>query len=174
MEVPTALNITPLNAPHRELDYLPLIDEDFQIQDLGFDESPRLSFCRCRDEFSKGQDLIGLWESNLPRYLIPSVHIFPEIIHYCHANYDPARRAVIAPNQSVLFPITPQAINAMLNFESDQELAPLSMEGLIEKTRQLTPKKLKSMYQYFMLPEHQPKGSPPYGFTISIHWEGSL
>ena len=164
MEVPAALNITPLNAPHRELEYLPLIDEDFQIKDLHFDESPRLSYCRCRDEYSKGQDLIGLWESNLPRYLIPSVLIFPEIIHYCHANYDPAQRAVLAPDQSVLFPITPQAINAMLHFEPDQELAPLSMEGLIEKTRQLTPEKLKSMCQHFMLPEHQPKGSPPYGF----------
>jgi len=135
MEAPTALNVTPLNAPHRDLDYLPLIDEDFQIQDLHFDESPRLSFCRCRDEYSKGQDLIGLWESNLPRYFIPTVHIFPEIIHYCHANYDPAQRAVLAPDRSVLFPITPQSINAMLCFEPEQELAPLSMEGLIEKTR---------------------------------------
>jgi len=101
MEVPAALNITPLNAPHRELDYLPLIDEDFQMKDLHFDESPLLSFCRCRDEYSKGQDLIGLWESNFPRYLIPSVLIFPEIIHYCHANYDPNKKAVLSPSQSV-------------------------------------------------------------------------
>ena len=61
MEAPAALNIAPLNAPHRELDYLPLIDEDFQIKDLVFDESPLLSYFRCRDEYSKGQDLIGLW-----------------------------------------------------------------------------------------------------------------
>ena len=164
MEAPTTLNITPLNAPHRELEYLPLVDKDFQIKDLHFDESPLLSYCRCRDEYSKGQDLIGLWESNLPRYLIPLVISFPEIIHYCHSNYDPTQRAVISPDQSVLFHITPQAINAMLHFEPDQELAPLSMEELIEKTRQLTPEKLKSMCQNFMLPEHQPKGSPPYGF----------
>ena len=52
----------------------------------------------------------------------------------------------------------------MLHFEPDQELAPLSMEELIEKSNQLTPEKLKSICQIFMLPEHQPKGLPPYGF----------
>ena len=117
MEAPAALNVTPLNAPHRELEYLPLVDKDFQIKDLVFDESPLRSYCRCRDDFSKGLDVIGLWESNFPRYLIPSVLIFPEIIHYCHSNYDPTQRAVMSPDQSVLFPITPQAINAMLHFE---------------------------------------------------------
>jgi len=34
MEGPVALNITPLNAPHKELEYLPLADRDYQIQDL--------------------------------------------------------------------------------------------------------------------------------------------
>ena len=107
MEAPAALNVTPLNAPHRELEYFPLVDKDFQIKDLHFDEIPLLSFCRCRDDYSKGQDVIGLWESNLPRYLISSVINFPEIIHYCHSSYDPTQRAVISPDQNVLFPITP-------------------------------------------------------------------
>ena len=40
MEIPVALNITPLNAPHRELEYLPLVDKDFQIKDLVFSENP--------------------------------------------------------------------------------------------------------------------------------------
>ena len=46
MEAPTALKVTPLNAPHRELEYLPLVDKDFQIKDLCFDESPLLSYFR--------------------------------------------------------------------------------------------------------------------------------
>jgi hypothetical protein len=142
MEVSAALNITPLNAPHRELEYLPLIDEDFQIKDLHFDESPLLSYCRCRDEYSKGHDLIGLWESNLPRYLIPSVIYFPEIIHYCHSNYDLTQRAVISPDQSVLFPITPQAINVMLHFEPGQNLTPLSIGELLEKSTRLSPEEV--------------------------------
>ena len=108
MEAPAALNVTPLNAPHRELEYFPLVDKDFQIKDLVFDESPLLSYCRCRDDYSKGLDVIGLWESNLPRYLIPSVLIFPEIIHYCHSNYDPTQRSVMSPDQSVLSPLLPK------------------------------------------------------------------
>ena len=133
------LNITPLNAPHRELEYFPLVDKDFQIKDLVFSESPLQIYCHCRDNYSKGLDTIGLWKSNLPRYLLPSVHIFPEIIHYCHANYDPNQRAVLSPNQNILFPITAQSINKMLHFEPGQDLTPLLMEEILEKATQLSP-----------------------------------
>ena len=40
MEVPFALNVTPLSAPHKDLDYLPLADMDFQVKDLGLNENP--------------------------------------------------------------------------------------------------------------------------------------
>ena len=40
MEVPVALNVAPLNAPHRDLDYLPLTDRDFQIKDLVLSDNP--------------------------------------------------------------------------------------------------------------------------------------
>ena len=98
MEAPVALNVAPLNAPHRELDYLALVDRDFQIKDLSFSDSPLRIFFRCRDNYLNGLDTIGLWESNLPRYLFPSVHIFPEIVHFFHANYDPNQRLVLSPN----------------------------------------------------------------------------
>ena len=84
-----ALNIASLNAPHRDLDYLPLADRYFQVKDLVLNENPLRIFCHCRDNYLNGSDIFGLWESNLPIYLLPSVHIFPKIIHYCHANYDP-------------------------------------------------------------------------------------
>jgi len=29
METPVALSVAPLNAPHKDLDYLPLADKDF-------------------------------------------------------------------------------------------------------------------------------------------------
>ena len=71
----------------------------------------------------------------------------------------------MTPDQSIFFPITPQAINTMLHFEPDQNLTPLSMEELLEKSTQLSQEKLKCICQTFMLPEHQPKGPPPYGFA---------
>ena len=154
MEFPVALNVTPLNAPHRELEYLPLVDRDFQIKDLVFSESPLKIYFRCRENFSKGLDTIGLRKSNRPRYLLPSVHIFPEIIHQCHACYDPNLKAVLAPDQSILFPITAQSINTMLHFEPGHDLTPLSIGELLEKSTKLSPETLKIICETLMLPEH--------------------
>ena len=166
MEVPVALNVVPINAPHKDLDYLPLADMDFQIKDLRLSENPLRIFCRCRDNYLNGSDIFGLWESNLPMYLLPSVHIFPELIHYCSAKYDPNQRAVLSPSQNVLFPITAQSINEMLQFQPGQALTPLSMVELLEKSTKLSHEELNRLCQTFMLPEHQPKNPPPYGYTF--------
>ena len=49
MEVPVTLNVVPINAPHKDLDYLPLADMDFQIKDLLLSENPLRIFHRFRD-----------------------------------------------------------------------------------------------------------------------------
>ena len=76
MEVHVALNVAPLNAPHRDLDYLSLLNKYFQIKDLVFSENPLRIHCRCRDNYLNGSDIIGLWESGLPRYLFPQSKSF--------------------------------------------------------------------------------------------------
>ena len=170
MEVPVALNFMPVKSPHKDLDYLPLADMDFQIKDLLLSENPLRIFFRCRDNYLNGSNIFGLWESNLPMYLLPSVHIFPELIHYCHANYEPDQRAVLSPSQSVLFPITAQSINEMLQFQFGQALTPLSMAKLLEKSTNLSHEELNRLCQTFMLPEHQPKIHPPYGYIFLLMW----
>lgn len=45
MEAPVALNIAPLNATHKDLEWLPLADRDFKIQDLIGNENHLQSFC---------------------------------------------------------------------------------------------------------------------------------
>ena len=138
MEVPVALNIAPLNAPHKDLDYLPLVDRDFQIKDLILNENPLRIFFQCRDSYLNSSDIFGIWESNIPMYLLASVHIFPEIIYHCHANYDPNQRAVMSPSQTVLFSINSLSINEMLQFQPGQALTPLSMGALLEKSTNLS------------------------------------
>ena len=128
-----ALSVAPLNAPHKDLDYLPLVDRDFQINDLITDENHLTAFFQSRDNYLNGSDILGQWESNLPMYFLPSVHVFPEIIHHCHASYDPNRREVMSPSQTILFPITTESINEMLQFHPSQALTPLSMGDLLEK-----------------------------------------
>ena len=97
METPVALNVAPITTPHRDLDYLPLADRDFQIKDLITDKDHLKVFCQCRDNHLNGYDAIGQWESNLPMYFLPFVHVFIDIIHQCHANYDPNLRVVMFP-----------------------------------------------------------------------------
>ena len=99
-------------------------------------------------------------------YFLPSVHVFPEIIYHCHANYDPNQRAVMSPSQTIIFSITTESINEMLQFHPGQALTPLSMGYLLEKSRKLSQDELNLLCQTFMLQEHQPKGPPPYGHTF--------
>ena len=117
MEAPVALNVAPLNAPHKELEWMPLANRDFQIKDM-MGEKPHLqAFCEVRNSYRSNTDVLGIWESNMPIYYLPSVSVLPDFIHLCCANYEPTQRAVVAPSGTVLFYITFQSINEMLNFK---------------------------------------------------------
>jgi len=114
MEAPVALNMPPITTPHRDLDYLLLANKYFQIKDLTFDDSPLRLHCKYQNLYLNNVDNIGLWESNLPKYEFPSVHIFLDIVHQCHANYNPNLRAVMSPDQQIHFTITRESINEIL------------------------------------------------------------
>lgn len=116
METPVALNIVPISNPHHDLDYMPLIDKDFKLKYLITDKDHLKIFFQCRDNHLNGYDAIGLWESNLLMYFLTSVHVFPNIIHQFHASYDPNLIAVMSPNKTVVFTITADSINEMLQF----------------------------------------------------------
>lgn len=81
METPVDINIAPTTTSHRDLDYLPLANKDFQTKDLNTNKDHLKVIFQCWDNHLNGYDAIGLWESNLPMYFLPSVHIFPNIIH---------------------------------------------------------------------------------------------
>lgn len=95
METLVTLSVALLNTSHKDLDYLPLANKDFQIKDLITDKNITKVFFQSRDNYLNGFDIIGLWESNLPMYFLHSFHF--------HANYDPNRQAVMSLSQIVLF-----------------------------------------------------------------------
>jgi len=66
------------------------------------------------------------------------VNVFPDLIHQCCERYDPNQRAVLSPSGSVLFHVTPEAINQMLQFQSAKPLTPLSMQLLLEQGAKLS------------------------------------
>lgn len=114
MDAPTSLDIRPATTPHLDIDHLSLADKDFQFKDTVTQENLLRIHWWAKDRFLNHADDIHLWDSNLPKYTFPEIHLFPDIVHFCHACYIPSQRAIIAPNQDFLFSITAESINQML------------------------------------------------------------
>ena len=138
METPVALNISPLNAPHLDLEWLPLVDRDFQIKDMMGLNSHLKTVYQFKSNHRNNTDILGIWQSSMPIYFLPSVNVLPEFIHLFHENYDPTQREILSPDGSVLFYITPQSINEMMNFDPPQPLAPLTMKLLLDQGARLS------------------------------------
>ena len=129
METPVALNIPPLNAPHRELEWKALGDKDYRITEI-FSIKSKFNIHMLNElkpQHLSGADIVGIWDSNLPIFNLPQVNVLPNLIHRCCENYDPCQRVVLSPSGSVLFHITPEAINEMLHFHTAKPLTPLHM-----------------------------------------------
>lgn len=165
MEALVALNIAHLNAPHKEFEWLPLADRDYQIQDLVGDRNHLQAFCELRNSYLSKTDFYGIWESNLPMYYLPFVNVFPEIIHLCCENYEPTQRAVKTPSRTTLFHITPDSINQMLNFKPTQLLFPLTMKFLLDEGPKLPSSEIAQIAQVFKKPNCQPIEPPPFHYA---------
>ena len=163
METPVALNVAPLNTPHRELEWHALADRDYQIENTILMRSKYqihlLNELKAR--YLNGIDILGIWESALPIFRLPQVNVFPDLIHQCAANYDPVQRAVLNSSGSVLFNITPQAISQMLCFHTARKLTPLSLMDLIEQGGKLTNAQITKINQLFLDSGSQTIRSPP-------------
>jgi len=102
-------------------------------------DKPHLqAFCEVRNSYKNKADIFGTWESNMPIYYLSSLNVFPDLIHQCCSNYEPSQRAVMDPSGNVLFYITPQSINEMLQFNPTQPLVPLSMKQLLDQASKLS------------------------------------
>lgn len=83
LAAPMALNVAPLNAPHRALEWKPLGDKDYQMTEIFLMNSKynihMLNELKARD--LSGTDILGIWDSNLPIYNLPQVNVLPDLIH---------------------------------------------------------------------------------------------
>ena len=126
---PIALNVTPLNAPQRELEWKPLADLDYQITEENLMSSKHHIHLlnELKSKYENGMDILGIWESSLPIFKLPQVRQFPDLIHLCAIRYDATQRAVLDPSGSAVFYVTPEAIREMLQFKTKKKLVPLSL-----------------------------------------------
>jgi len=72
---PIALNVAPLNAPQRELEWKPLADLDYQITEENLMSSKHHIHLlnELKIKYESGTDILGIWDSSLPIFKLPQV-----------------------------------------------------------------------------------------------------
>jgi hypothetical protein len=122
----------PFIPPSVDLDKIPLVDKDRLIADTicGFEFSDLQSWLW--EVFLDQSDEIGLWESNLPLYLFPQIQHFPEFALKFQAHYIPNQKAIISSSRDVLFFITPEDIDQMMQITCAESASLFNLEILTE------------------------------------------
>jgi hypothetical protein len=157
----------PFVPPPVDLDKVPLVDKDRLIADTicSFDFSDLQAWLR--EVFLDQSDEVGLWESNLPLYMFPQVHHFPEFALKCRAHYVPEQKAIVSSLGNVLFFITPEDIDQMLQVTRPDSVTPFNLEVLIELYQKMTFPQRAQIFELFSPPSSPiPTTSPPYPSSI--------
>jgi hypothetical protein len=153
----------PFLPPPVDLDKVPLVDKDRLIVDTicNFDFSDLQSWLW--EVFLDQSDEIGLWESNLPLYLFPQIHHFPEFALKCQAHYIPDQKSIVSSSGYVLFFITPEDIDQMMQITRAESASPFNLEILTELYQKMTFPQRAQIFKLF-LPTSAPLPStnPPY------------
>ena len=99
--------VRPLQPPITFEENNPLIDLDYKIADatLEFDLLEVHSWCQEKFEKKVAND-IPVWDSNLPKYVVPITHQAQDFIRLCQLHYIPDHRCMVNRDREVLFSIT--------------------------------------------------------------------
>jgi hypothetical protein len=149
--------------PPVNLDKIPPVDKDWLIVDTkcDFDLSDLQSWLR--EFFLDQSDEIGLWESNLPLYLFPQIHHFPEFALKCQAHYIPEQRFIISLFREILFLIMPEDIDQMMQIPRADFVSPFNLEILTELYQKMTFPQRAQIFELFLPTSTQfPSTNPPY------------
>jgi hypothetical protein len=153
----------PFLPPPVDLDRIPLVDKDHLIADTkcDFDFADLQSWLK--EVFLDQSDEIRLWESNLPLYLFPHIHPFPEFALKCQAHYIPEQRAIVSSSGEILFLITPESIDQMMQIPRVDSASPFNLEILTELYQKMTFPQRAQIFKLFLPPSAQfPSTNPPY------------
>ena len=112
--------VRPLQPPVTSKENNPLIYLDYRIANatLEFDLLEVHSWCQEKFEKKVAND-IPVWDSNLPKYVVPITHQAQYFIRLCQLHYIPDQICMVNKDSEVLFYITAEAINDMLQLSHD-------------------------------------------------------
>jgi hypothetical protein len=153
----------PFLPPPVDLDKIPLVDKDRLIANTicSFDFFDLQSWLR--EVFLDQSDEIGLWESNFPLYLFPQIHYFPEFTLKFQSHYVPNQKSILSSSGDVLFFITPEDIDQMMQITRVESASSFNLEILTELYQKMTFPQRAQIFDLF-LPTSTPLPStnPPY------------
>jgi hypothetical protein len=150
-------------SPPVDLDRIPLADKDHLITytKCNFDFVDLQSWLK--EFFLDQSDQIGLWDSNLPLYLFAQIHHFPEFSLKCQAHYIPEKRAIVSSSREVLFLITPETIDQMMQITRANSASIFNLEILTKLYQKMTFPQRAQIFELFLPPSAQlPTTNPPY------------
>ena len=98
--------VNPLQPPLLDVDHTPLVDKDFKIIDTVTNNNLLELHCWSHENFADQADDLNLWNSNLPKYIVPQTHQSLEVIRLCQFSYFPDERAIVTSDQEILITIT--------------------------------------------------------------------
>ena len=107
----TAIVVNPLEPPVFYIEHIPIVDINYKIVDLVVEFNLLDIHNWCFEKSLDDQEDVHIWESNLPKYVVPLTHPCQEFIRLCHQHYIPKQRAIVNTNKEFPFTITTESIN---------------------------------------------------------------
>ena len=103
----------------------------------------------------------------MPLYLFPQIHHFTEFALKCQAHYVPDQKAIVSSSGNVLFFITPEDIDQMMQVSRPDSVTPFNLEVLIELYQKMTFPQRAQIFELFTPPSSPiPTTSPLYPSSI--------
>ena len=122
------MTVNPLQPPVSTEEVIPLVDVDYKIVDPVVEFNLLEVHNWCHEKFLDKEEM-PLWNTNLPKYVVPVTHPGQDLVRMCQKYYVPDQRSIVNANREILFSITTESINEMLQLQFDPRAVPLSIEA---------------------------------------------
>ena len=109
----TTVTVNPLQPLVSNEEVIPLVDLDYKIVDPLVEFNLLEVHNWCYEKFLDKEEM-PLWDTNLPKYIVPVTHPSQDLIRLCQNYYVPDQRSIVNNDREILFSITAESINEML------------------------------------------------------------
>ena len=110
-----------------------LVELDYKILDPSVEFNLLDVYNQCFGKSVEKNDKVTLvWDSNMPKYIVPLTHSAPYFVRLCQSYYLPDQRCIVNKDTEAIFYINAESINSMLQLNPDPNAASLSIDDLTQ------------------------------------------